>query len=119
MAQHPLNLTVRFILELGILLALGIWGWTWDTGNWRFLLAIGLPLIAAVLWGTFRVPNDPGRAPIAIPGWLRLMLELALFGLATWGLISAGATLAGWIFGGVTLVHYLISYDRILWLLKQ
>jgi hypothetical protein len=54
-----------------------------------------------------------------VPGWVRLLLELTLFASAAWGLVDAGAATAGWIFGLLTLFHYLISYDRISWLLKK
>jgi hypothetical protein len=48
-----------------------------------------------------------------------LLLELALFGFATWGLYTSGATQAALIFGGVVVAHYAISYDRVAWLLRQ
>ena len=122
MSQNPLNLAVRFALELAGLYALGLWGWTQHTGILRYLLAIGLPLMAATLWGTFRVPADSsanGKAPVPVAGWLRLLLEVLFFTSATWCFFNSGTMLAGYIFSGVALVHYLISYDRILWLLKN
>ena len=76
MGQNPINLGVRFILELVLLYALGFWGWTQHAGLWRYVLVIALPLLAAVLWGTFRVPEDAsanGKAPVRVPGWLRLL----------------------------------------------
>lgn len=123
MGSHPVNLAVRFLLEMAALIAIGYWGW--QQSNSLLLkigLAVGLPLIAAILWGTFNVANDPsrsGKAPIPIPGWLRLGLELALFAIATWALFAAGATVLGWIVGVVTVIHYLLSYDRLYWLLQQ
>jgi hypothetical protein len=122
MSQNPLNLAVRFILEVVALIAIGYWGWTWGQGALRYVLAICLPLLAAVMWGVFAVPGDrsrSGSAPVPVPGWVRLVLELALFGFAVWGLYDAGATTAAWILGAVVLVHYGLSYDRILWLLKR
>lgn len=122
MGQNPLNLAFRFLLEILALLAVGYWGWVEHTGLLRILLAVGLPVLAAVLWATFRVPGDvsaSGRAPVAVPGWLRLLLELGLFAAATWGLFDAGATTAATIFGLAVVVHYAISYDRVLWLLRQ
>lgn len=122
MANNPLNLALRFVLELGGLFAFGYWGWTQHTGALRFLLGIGLPLLAVVIWGTFRVPADSsanGKAPVHVPGWTRLLIELIFFGGATWFLFDTGAVTAGWIFGGLSLFHYLISYDRILWLVKS
>ena len=122
MGQNPLNLALRFMLELAALASLGYWGWTQFDGVFRFLLAIGLPLLAATIWGTFRVPGDAsanGGAPVPVRGILRLLIELTLFVFATWALFNAGATINAFIFGGLALFHYIISYDRIAWLMKQ
>ena len=121
MSSHPLNLAVRFLLELAALVAIGFWGWSRGEGALRFVLALGLPLIAAGLWGTFRVPGDSsasGQALVAIPGVLRLLLELAFFACATWGLYDAGAVQFAWILGIVVLIHYAVSYDRVGWLIR-
>ena len=119
MASNPLNLAFRFLLELAGLFALGYWGWRTGQGWQRWLLMLGVPLIAASLWGIFRVDNDPGRAPVRVPGVLRLALELAYFTFAIWALFSAGATAWSWFLGLAVLFHYLLSYDRILWLIRQ
>jgi hypothetical protein len=71
------------------------------------------------LWGVFRVPNDPGPAPVAIPGILRLVLELVYFALAVWALYDLGAIQLSWILGIVVAVHYAISYDRVIRLIKM
>ncbi len=118
MSNHPINLGLRFLLELAALAAAAAWGWQKGEGWLRFVLAIGIPLLLAVLWGTFRIPNDPGAAPVAVPGWLRLALELAFFGFAVWALQDAHWTTLAWTFGIVTALHYIASYDRILWMLK-
>jgi hypothetical protein len=120
--SHPINLAVRFLLELSALAALAYWGWTQHAGPLRFILAIGLPLIAAVLWGTFNVRQDPsrsGRAPVPVPGLVRLALELAFFGVAAWALYAAGKAQLSLIFGLIVVVHYLVSYDRLRWLIGQ
>ncbi len=122
MSQNPINLAVRFILELAALAALAYWGWTQHTGVLRYLLTVGLPVLGAVLWGVFAVPGDRSRsgdAPVPVPGILRLLLELLLFGFAAWCLYDAGLVLLANIFGIVVLVHYIISYDRIIWLLRK
>jgi len=116
------NLTLRFLLELAALLGLGMAGWSLSAGFWRWILAAALPLLAAVLWGTFAVPNDPsrsGRAPVPVPGAFRLLLELiVLFGGA------AGFYLAGYATTGIAIalliaVSYVFSRDRLSWLLRQ
>jgi len=74
----------------------------------------------AIIWGTFRVPNDAsasGKAPIPIPGILRLVIELSLFSFAVWGLFQTGKETLGWILGILVVIHYLISYDRCIWLI--
>jgi hypothetical protein len=122
MASHPVNLTIRFLLELAALAALGYWGWHQSDGPFRYVLALGIPLIAAAAWGSFNVANDPsrsGQAPIPVSGLVRLGLELALFGFATWGLFDLGMTYWGWMTGIAVIVHYGVSYDRVQWLIKQ
>lgn len=116
LGHHPLNLAFRFLLELGILGGLVYYGWTQFEGFGR-ILAFVLPVVAAVLWGFFRVPGDPGDAPVAIPGPLRLILELALFGAAVVALYAAQQPTAGLIFGALVILHYALSVDRIMWLL--
>ncbi|MGZ9167053.1 MAG: YrdB family protein [Anaerolineales bacterium] len=119
MGQHPLNLGLRFFLELAALYCIGYWGWAQYDGALRYLMAFGLPFLAAVIWGTFRVPGDGGAPRVRVSGIVRLLIEVIFFGFAVWGLFDAGATTAGWIVGALTLFHYVISYDRIGWLLKQ
>jgi hypothetical protein len=122
MHSHPINLAVRFLLELSALGIMGYWGWTQGEGVFRFVLAIGIPVIAAVAWGTLAVPDDPsrsGQSPVPVPGAVRLALELAIFGFATWALYSSGHTLLSLIYGAIVVIHYLVSYDRVLWLVQQ
>jgi hypothetical protein len=119
MGYHPLNLAIRFILELVALFFIGRWGWVRFEGVWRYVLAIGLPLVAATIWGIFRVPNDGGAPTVRVSGIIRLLIEAIFFGFAIWGLLDAGATTTAWIFAGITLLHYIISYDRIRRVLQQ
>ena len=122
MGSHPINLAIRFLLEVSALLAMGLWGWRQSEGWLRFVLAFGIPLIMAVVWGTFAVPNDPsrsGEALIAVPGILRLVIELAIFAFAIWALYDLEYTRISLILGIIVALHYIASYDRILWLVKQ
>ena len=122
MGSHPVNLAVRFLLELTALLATGIWGWRQGEGWIRFVLALGIPVILAAIWGTFAVPDDPSRsgsAPIVVPGIIRLAIELAIFAFATSALHDLSATRLSLIFGIIVTIHYIISYDRIVWLVMR
>jgi hypothetical protein len=122
MGSHPVNLAIRFLLELSALAALSSWAWHL-THNWpRFVFALGLPILAAAIWGTFAVPDDPsrsGKAPIVVSGVVRLLIEFALFGGAAVALYSLGWTRLGLGLILTTTLHYLVSYDRILWLIRR
>ena len=122
MGSHPANLILRFLLEIIALISLGIWGWNQSESWFRFVLAIGIPSIIAVIWGTFAVPNDPSRsgsAPVITAGFIRLIIEFGIFGLAIWSLNDMEWHRISLIFGLVVLAHYIISYDRMLWLLTK
>lgn len=122
MSNHPVNLAVRFGLEIASLVALSAFGWrNFSATGIRILLALGLPLLAALLWGIFRVPGDPGPAPVPVPGWLRLGLELVFFAAAVAALFITGLLVFGWILLVAVVIHYALSYDRIvrLWQYKQ
>lgn len=122
MGSHPINLAVRFMLELAALLAVGLWGWKLTDGWLHFVLALGIPIVIGTIWGIFAVPNDPSRsglAPVPIPGVIRLVIELSIFCFAAWTLQEIGHTMISFVFGGIVTIHYLLSYDRILWLIRN
>ncbi|MER8748924.1 YrdB family protein [Mesorhizobium sp. M1050] len=116
------NLTLRFLLELAALLGLGIASWSLSHDWWRWVAALATPLVAAALWGTFAVLNDPsrsGRAPVRVPGAVRLVLELViLFGGAV-GFYLAGQTTTGIAMALLIVISYAFSLDRLAWLLRQ
>ncbi len=122
MGSHPINLIIRFLLELTALSAIGIWGWKQNDGWLKFVLAIGIPIIVAAIWGTFAVPDDPslsGKAPIETPGIIRFAIEIGFFACATWSLYDMGFNKVSLAFGIIVVLHYIISYDRIKWLMSQ
>lgn len=121
MGSNPINLGIRFILEIVALVSIGAWAKGRFPGALGFVLMIVFPLIAAVIWGTFNVSGDPSRsgaAPVPVPGIVRLLIELLILGLGAVALYSFNPSY-GWVFGIFMLVHYLLSYDRIAWLLQR
>ena len=122
MGNNPFNLALRFVLEMVGLYSLGYWGWVSGSGFGRYVLALVIPIAAAAVWGLFRVPGDTshsGEAPIRVPGVIRLIIEILMFSTATWMLHRLGHEQLALIFGGVVTAHYLLSWDRILWLLRS
>lgn len=118
---HPANLAFRFALEISALAAIGIGIYNLFSGFLAWILAIGLPLITAVAWGTFNVPGDDsrsGNAPVAVAGVVRLAIELLVFSAAVVLLIPVSLVSAVVLGLGVT-IHYMLSIDRIRWLLAH
>jgi len=119
MSIHPLNLAVRFLLELFILFAFGYWAWNTQVGWPRYFLVAILPIAAAVVWGIFRVPADHGKGLVAVPGIVRLLIEVVMFSAAWYCLSISGLSKSAFWFLIFSLLHYILSYDRVILLLKN
>ena len=122
MSSNPINLAVRFILEVIGLVYTGIWSWHQADGALQYFLAALTPLLLAIVWGTFNVPGDKsrsGKAPVKIRGIIRLLIEFGFFFFATCCIYSLGHKTFSLIFGATLVIHYLISIDRIKWLISQ
>jgi hypothetical protein len=119
MNTNPVNLAVRFLLEIAMLIILALYGWHLS-GTWtHYVWVIAFPSSAAALWGIFRIQNDPKPAPVEVPGIIRLLLELGLFTLATCALYNLGYPQLSWIMGIIVTLHYIVSYDRTLVMIKN
>ncbi|MGD2034196.1 MAG: YrdB family protein [Bacteroidales bacterium] len=122
MGSHPVNLGIRFILELAAFFSPGYWAWKTLNDWYRYPLVILLPLLVMTVWGVFAVPDDPGRSGktvIATPGIVRLLIELSIFASGSLVIYLSGHTVFALIYSGIVLVHYSFSYDRVKWLLDQ
>ena len=116
---HPANLAFRFVLEIAALAAIGVGAYNLASGFFAWALGIGLPLVVAFGWGTFNVPGDEsrsGKAPVVVPGVVRLVLELLFFTTAV-ALLWFVSPIAATVLGVGVVIHYLLSIDRIRWLL--
>ena len=118
---HPANLAFRFVLEMAALAALGIGAYALSPGILGWVLAVAVPLAAAVVWGRFNVPGDKsrsGEAPVVVAGRTRLLIELAFFAVAAL-LLSLVSVRAAVILAVAAIAHYALSMDRIRWLLAN
>jgi hypothetical protein len=80
-----LILLIRFLLELAMLAALGYWGFkTGDSAVMQWLLGLGTPALAAVLWGLYIAPKATHKVPKAV--WIGL--QVVLFGAAAGALAA-------------------------------
>lgn len=120
--MHPINLALRFFLEVIALGALGWWGWSLTDSGWRWLAALGMVLVAGFVWGTFAIPGDPsrgGQGLVQVPGVVRLAIELLVFASGAYALRTVGRPGLAAAFGVLVLAHYAWSYERVAWLLRQ
>ena len=81
-ALRAANMGVRFLLELGLLGGVAWWGWH----EWGWWAAVLLPVVVAVVWGSFLSP----KARWTIPLRVRFTLELAVFAVGTAAYLGAG-----------------------------
>ncbi len=100
-------------MELGIVVALGIWGWHRGGGRGtRILLAIIAPALLFGIWGAVDF-RSAGRAAEV----LRLMEELIISGVASLALYTEGFALVGYALALLSIVHHALVYalgDRLL-----
>ena len=116
------NLALRFGLEIAAFVGLGAAAWILNSGAMRWLLVVAVPIAAAAVWGVFNVLNDPsrsGQAPIVVPGWIRLVIELIILGTGAVAIGIAWSPVLGIGFAVLGAVHYAASMSRVWWLLRQ
>jgi hypothetical protein len=104
---RSLNIGIRFLWEILALIGFGYWGFhAVDQTFLKIILGIGAPLLAAVLWGAFGSP----KAPYALSGFPRLLLEILVFGGAAVALFFAGKQTAAGIYGIIALFNLILMH---------
>jgi hypothetical protein len=101
------NLALTFFLELGVLVALGYWGFHTGQGTIaKLALGLGAPLAAAVLWGLFGAP----RGKWHLKGVWRVLLQVVFFGSAALALAAAASITLGITWALVCIVNLGLNY---------
>jgi hypothetical protein len=67
----------------------------------------------------FRTPDTIGLGPVPVSGVVRLVLELGFFASATAALAHLGLVKPAITFGAAVAIRYLLSYDRVRWLVTD
>src|SRR3954452_6474520 len=89
-----LVLLVRFLSEIGALVAFTVWGFT--ESGWFGVIP---PIVAAAIWGRWMAPRGAPR----LPDPRRLVAEIVFFAAAVSAFASAGAPLLGVVYGVVAI----------------
>ena len=99
------NLALAFAVEIAMLAAFAVAGWTATPILWlRLLLTIALPGIAIAMWAVWAAPKAKKRR--LKPGPL-LVFKLIIFGFATLAWWLAGQGLIAAIFGVLAAINLL------------
>ena len=97
---------LRFVLELAMLASLGHYGFAEFDGVAAWALGLGLPIVAAAVWGVFVSPK--AKHPTDDPA--RIVLEIVLLGSGPVALAAAGNTLLAVIAGLLVAVHLGLTF---------
>ena len=109
------NVALRGVMEFGIVIALGYWGFqTGSNAVTRIVWAILAPVIGFGFWGLVDF-RKAGRMSES----LRLVQELIISGLAAAAFYAAGQRALGWALGLISIVHHGLMYLLGETLLKQ
>lgn len=101
-----LNQLIYFLLEQCMFFSLGYTGFRSTSHPYgKYISAIGLPLIAIILWSIFAAPRFPYR----LESPYRSLFALTLFGLTAILLYRIGYTHLAIAFGVIALVSELIA----------
>lgn len=100
------NLALRGLMELGIVIALGYWGYRIGrSGFQRIVLTLGAPAVILSAWALFDF-----RHVVQTPEPYRLLQELVLSGLAAFAWYASGQRRLGITLGLVSIVHHALVY---------
>ncbi|GCE03123.1 YrdB family protein [Dictyobacter aurantiacus] len=102
-----MNLALVFFLELGVLVALGYWGFHNGQGIiGKIALGIGAPVLAIVVWGIWGAPKSQWH----LQGPWYLLLQIVFFGSAALALYAASQRLLGIVFAILVVLACGLAY---------
>lgn len=102
-----INQIVAFLLELGMLAAVGRWGYLQGkTTLSKYGFALLLIAVIVVLWGYFAAPKSANRLSLGY----RMIFEFVLFMIATFLLQKSGNTNYAIAFGLVAIINLCFEY---------
>lgn len=102
-----LNTGLRAVMEFGIVLSTGYWGFRTGGGTLaKIVLGIGAPLLVFGFWG---LVDFRGAGSLAES--LRLIQELVITALAAVALYLSGQTTLAWAMALISIIHHALVYS--------
>jgi hypothetical protein len=106
------NLALAFVIELAMLAGFAYAGWVGPEPVWlKFVLAVGLPALAILLWAVWAAPKA-GKRRLSEPGLT--IFKIAIFGAATFALWASGQGFWAAVFAVLAAINLIAA-----WLLGQ
>lgn len=107
--MKAVNDGVRLVLEVLGLIAVGSWGWrTGGSVSAQLIFSVGAVLLVAGVWAVIRA--DEG-AVVRVATWVRVVIEVALFAVASAVLFQAGATYAAIAYAVAATINEVLDYS--------
>lgn len=109
--MHALKISddvLMFVVGLAAWAAYGVWGWHVAGGPWRWVLAIGLPLVVVAAWAFLAAPTSGTR----LQDPALAVFQLAVFLVGAGLLVAAGRPVWGGVLAALALV--VVVLDRTL-----
>ncbi|MDQ3870650.1 MAG: YrdB family protein [Chloroflexota bacterium] len=100
------NLALRFLLELGAIVAVAYWGYYTGPGGLRWVLAVGAPVVLIVVWALVIAPG----AGEPIPQQARALLGSAVLLAAAAALYVVGQTTAALVFAALIVLNTVLMF---------
>lgn len=107
MLLKNINLGIRFILEVWALIAVGYWGFKYNSNILiKIALGIGGPLLIAAVWGMFGSPKASYKLSVPLQ-WILLFVIYLLAGLS---LHVSGKQQLAIFFGVIAIINSILMY---------
>lgn len=101
------NMVLAFLLELGVLVAWGYWGFfSGSNVLLKLVFGIGIPIVAIIIWALFGSP----KATWHLYGPWRLVLGIIFFGSAAVALYLANQRTMGIVFALLFVLNWGLAY---------
>lgn len=101
------NMGLAFALELGVVAALGYFGFVIGRNRFaKIALGLVLPALAIVIWGMFGSPQADWR----LSGFWFVLLQIAWFGSAVVALYAARKRGLGFAFALIFVLNTVLAY---------
>jgi hypothetical protein len=104
MAISP-NDILRFLLELFAIFSLGFWGFVAWPLPWNFVVGIGAPAIAIVLWALFRSP----KAVLRVDAFVKALVEVVVMAAAAFAWWDLGQPVVAIVFAVVATASGIVN----------